>query len=102
VDSYRKIALDWLADHPEPESITTDPARWSEQTAEAIRQRIRDLVDQLAPANAKDGYSTRVGRLNAAELSARELAIEEHLPGYPTADDQEHWAPLVPDISDLL
>jgi hypothetical protein len=102
VDSYTKIALDWMTDHPTPDAVTTDPDRWAVETGTVIRQRIHDLVDHLAPPVANEEYMARVGRLNAAEMSAREVAIEEYLPSYTTPDDEEDWVPLMPDISDLL
>jgi hypothetical protein len=81
VDSYTKLALDWLADHPNPETVTADPNRWAEQTSQSIRQRIHEVVDQFAPSIP---------------------AIDEHLPIYEPSPDREDWTPLVPDISDLL
>lgn len=102
MDSYTKLALDWLADHPTPAAIASDPDRWAVETGTSIRQRIRDLVDHLAPPVPNEKFMDRVGRLNAAELTAREVAIEEHLPSYTLADDRENWVPLMPDISDLL
>ena len=102
MDSYTKLALDWLADHPTPEAVTSDPDRWAQKTGTAIRQRTHDLVDQLAPPVPDEEFMTRVGRLNSAQLIAKEVAIEEYLPSYTTTDDQEDWVPLMPDISDLL
>ena len=102
MDSYTKLALDWLADHPTPEAVTTDPDRWAQETGTAMHQRIRDLVDHLAPSIADEEFLSRVGRLNAAWQMATEVAIDEYLPSYTMAEDQEDWVPLMPDISDLL
>lgn len=102
MNDFTKLALDWLAEHPNPQTITNDPTNWAEQAGEAIRQRIRVLVDQLAPPIPDEPFMTRVGRLNSARLTATELAIDEYLPSYATPDDQEDWVPLMPDISDLL
>lgn len=102
MDSYTKLAQDWLDGHPTPEAVTTDPHRWSQETGTAIRQRVRDLVDHLAPPVANEEFLGRVRRLNSAEQTAREVAVEEYLPSYPPPDDQATWVPLMPDISDLL
>ena len=102
MESYTKLALDWLADHPTPAAITSDPDRWAAETGTAVRQRTHDLMDQLAPLVPNEDFMGRVGRLNAAKLTAREVAMEEYLPSYTTTDDQEDWVPLMPDISDLL
>ena len=102
MDSYTKLALDWLADHPSPEAVTTDPERWAAETGMAINHRIRELVDTIAPPMADEEFMARVGRLNSAALTAREVAIDEYLPRYTTPDDDEDWVPLMPDISDLL
>lgn len=40
----------------------------------------------------------RVGRMNAAELTAREDAIDEYLPSYITPDDHQDWVPLIPHL----
>ena len=102
MDSYTKLALDWLTGHPMPEAVTTNPTVWAASTGSAIRQRIRDLVDQLAPPLRGDDFQGRVNRLNSAEATAREMAIEEHLPNYESPEVQQGWVPLVPEISDLL
>ena len=102
MNDFTKLALDWLAEHPNPQTITHDPAGWADQTGEAIRQRIHHLVDQLAPPIPDEPFMTRVGRLNSARLTATELAIDEYLPSYSTPDDREDWVPLMPDISDLI
>lgn len=103
MNDFTTLARGWLAEHPSPETITDDPTGWAEQTGEAIRQRIHDLVDQLAPPIPDEPFMTRVGRLNAARLTATEMAIDEHLPCYdPPQDETEGWTPLVPDYSDLL
>ena len=103
MDSYTKLAQDWLADHPSPEAVTTDAARWATETGEAIFQRIHHLVDHLAPPVHDEEYLSRLGRLNSAWQMATEVAIDEYLPSYRTPDDDdEDWVPLMPDISDLL
>lgn len=102
MDSYTKLALDWLAGHPTPEAVTSDPDRWAMETGEAVFQRIHELVDTLAPPRACEEFLARAGRLNSAWQMATEVAIEEYLPSYTTPDDEEDWVPLMPDISDLL
>ena len=102
MDSYTKLALDWLSGHPSPEAITSDPDRWAAETGMAMHQRIRDLVDHLAPPVPDEEFLSRVGRLNSAWQMATEVAIDEYLPSYTTPDDDEDWVPLMPDISDLL
>jgi len=102
MDSYTKLALDWLADHPTPDAVTTAPESWAAEIGMAMHQHIRDLVDHLAPPVANEEYLSRLGRLNAAWQMATEVAIDEYLPSYTTPDDEEDWVPLMPDISDLL
>jgi len=102
-DNYTKLSKDWLADHPDPTAVTSNPAAWAAETSARIRQRIHDLADQLAPPTPGETYLDRVRRLNAAHQTATEVAIEEHLPMLdPQPDQTEQWVPLVPDISDLL
>jgi hypothetical protein len=57
MDSYTTLALDWLAGHPNPEAITSDPRQWAEQMSAEITNRIRQLVVQLAPTIPGDCYS---------------------------------------------
>jgi hypothetical protein len=103
MDSYTTVALDWLAGHPNPETITTDPRQWAEQTSAEITNRIRHLVDQLAPTIPGEAYPARRARLTTAETTATELALDELLPPYePNLDRRADWTPLVPDLSDLL
>ena len=102
MDSYTKLAQDWLADHPNPEAVTSDPDRWAQETGEAIFQRTHEVLDRLAPPVPDEEFLTRAGRLNSAWQMATEIAIDEYLPSYTTSDDQEEWVPLMPDISDLL
>jgi hypothetical protein len=103
VDTYTKLAMDWLAAHPSPASVTTDPTRWAGQTGRSIRQRIQDLVDQLAPPIQDEPFLDRVRRLNAARQMAMEVALDEYLPTPgSTQDETSDWTPLMPDLSDLL
>jgi hypothetical protein len=103
VDSYSSLALDWLASHPNPSMVTTDPQRWAEQISTAMTRRIRELVDQLAPTIPGERYPARRARLNTAQLAATELAVDELLPSYdPSPDHPEGWTPLLPDLTDLL
>ncbi len=103
MDSYTTLAHRWLESHPNPSSITNDPDRWALETGEAIFQRIHQLVDQLAPPIPGEEYLDRLRHLNSAWQTAAEVAIDEHLPFYEPAPDQdENWVPLMPDISDLL
>lgn len=103
MDSYTTLALDWLAGHPSPETITTDPRPWAEQTSAEITNRIRQLVDQLTPTSPGEPYPARRARLTTAQTTATELALDELLPPYePILDRPTNWTPLVPDLSDLL
>ena len=104
MDTYTKLALDWLAGHPNPESVTTDdPTRWAARTSDAMSHRIRAVADHLAPSIPDEPFLTRLGRLSSAWQMATEVAIDEFLPTYePNPDETEDWVPLVPDISDLL
>ena len=103
MDSYTTLALDWLAGHPNPETITTDPRSWAEQTSSEITYRIRQLVDQLAPTIPGEPYLARRTRLITAAMTATELALDELLPPQDAIPDQPaDWTPLIPDLSDLL
>lgn len=103
MNDFTTLAHHWLESHPNPSSITNDPERWAEVTGEAIFQRIHRLVEQLAPTIPGEEYLDRLRRLNSAWQTATEVAIDEHLPNYdPAPDEDENWVPLIPDISDLL
>jgi len=103
VNDFTTLAHHWLESHPNPSAVTDDPERWAEQTGQAIFQRIHQLVEQLAPRIPGEEYLDRLRRLNSAWQTATEVAIDEHLPMYDPAPDQdEDWVPLIPDISDLL
>lgn len=103
MDSYTTLALDWLAGHPHPETITPDPRQWAEQMSAEITNRIRQLVDQLAPTIPGEPYPDRRARLTTAHMTAIELTLDELLPPHePTPDRRADWTPLVPDLSDLL
>lgn len=103
MDSYTTLAYHWLEGQPNPSSVTNDPQEWAVETGQRIRHRIRELTDQLAPPIPGEEYLDRLGRLNSAWQTATEVAIDEHLPFYdPAPDENEDWAPLMPDISDLL
>ena len=103
MDSYTTLALDWLAGHPSPSTVTAHPQRWAEQTSTAIIRRIRELVDQLAPTIPGETFPDRRARLNTARLTATELAIDELLPSHaPPPDHPDSWTPLLPDLTDLL
>lgn len=103
MNDFTTLAHHWLESHPNPSAVTDDPDRWAEQTALRIRHRIRELADQLAPRIPGEEYLDRLRRLNSAWQTATEVAIDEHLPIYdPAPDEDEAWVPLIPDISDLL
>lgn len=99
---YTTLALDWLTDHPRPETITTDPQRWADHMGPVIENRIRQLVEQLAPPIPGEAFRTRRSRLTSAQLTASELAMDELLPVHdPIPDHGADWKPLIPDLSDL-
>lgn len=41
MNTYTKLAADWLADHPTPEGVTSDPDHWANETGTAIRHRTK-------------------------------------------------------------
>lgn len=102
METYTALALAWLVEHPHPEAVTSNPSQWAEEINEAILQRIRGLVEQLAPPTLSETYLQRWTRLATAQQSAVEVAVNELLPQPPTEASPTGWAPLVPDLSDLL
>ena len=87
--------------------VPPDQERYSKskvmEAADDIRQRIQDLVDQLAPPIQDEPFLDRVRRLNAARQMAMEVALDEYLPTPgSTQDETSDWTPLMPDLSDLL
>lgn len=102
METYTALALAWLAEHPNPQVVTSNPSRWAEEINEAILRRIRELVEQLAPPTASETYLQRRTRLATAQQTAVEVALNELLPQPPTEELATGWTPLVPDLSDLL
>ena len=103
MDSYRNLAMDWLATQPDWATITSDPQTWALETGDRIFQRTRELTDQLAPRIPNEPFEERCHRLNGAWQTAEELAIAEHLSPAATVEGSEPgWVPLVPNLSDLL